>query len=724
LNLAALAYAATHTKSTLSRFATLTSTFGANLLNPSLLASVRAATPVVNNPIPDQVGDPGVPFNLAFNWTDVFSDADGDTLGITARQSNGDPLPDWLTLNAHPVEVGSVATADLAIGSAVDPARQLLYVGVNGAGMSVINVSDPTQPQLIRTFNTPSYGQKPAILSDDVTLLTDHTNGLVSINTSTPAIPTTIDTYPTGGVFAYDIELSPDRTTAYVGQYWGGFKIFDVTDPTNLRLLSERPTVGTIVFHTHLVGNTLYVPADNIHVFDIRNTSAPIELASHSQLPSAVDIAVKGNLAYALDYTTGLHIYRMNNATHWSELGGYHATPGAVSGAGYLDLDVVGDTAFIVDDGALLMVDASNTSAPRLMGSHGPAGYRRLTMNGQYAYASDTYGQSLDVINVAPHSLSGTPPSNVSAFYSVDVITTDSDGNTVTDRVNINIGNAPVPTTGTTAAPVTTGNSAPPASTTGPGLFPTTTTASSTPSGNAVSASAASGALLLPILLGVGGVGGGVACLLLLATVGVIALRRRQHDASNNPSSSEASDSRAVSLPSGEDPNDISMHTTYASSPSTESQPPKREQTPMTEDYANVRTAAAGNGGGGDISQHTLYASSPVAQPPEREQTPMTEDYANVRAATGGNGGGGDISQHTLYASSPVAQPPEREQTPMGEDYANVRTATAGNGGGGNISQHTLYASSPVAQPAEREETPMGEDYANVRAATAGSNTA
>ena len=75
---------------------------GTRSANDSFTLTVNSINdaPVLSNPLADQLARPGELIEILVP-SDVFSDADGDSLEISARQTNGLSLPDWLSFDGQ-----------------------------------------------------------------------------------------------------------------------------------------------------------------------------------------------------------------------------------------------------------------------------------------------------------------------------------------------------------------------------------------------------------------------------------------------------------------------------------------------------------------------------------------------------------------------------------------------------------------------------------------------
>ncbi len=67
-----------------------------------------------------------------------------------------------------------------------------------GSGLQVIDISDPANPTLVGTYDTPGYARGVAV-SGDHAFVADGDSGLQVIDISDPANPTLVGTYDTPG---------------------------------------------------------------------------------------------------------------------------------------------------------------------------------------------------------------------------------------------------------------------------------------------------------------------------------------------------------------------------------------------------------------------------------------------------------------------------------------------------------------------------------------------
>lgn len=216
----------------------------------------------------------------------------------------------------------------------------LAYVAAGGAGLVILDVSNPGAPTVAGSYNTPSMAWAVDVVGNFAYVADGH-NGLVILNVTNPANPVLAGGLDTPGN-AYGVQVVGNF--AYVADSDRGLQIVDVSNPASAFLAGSRDTPG-----------------------------------------NAWGVTVVGNLAYVADQTGGVQILNVSNPGNITPVGTYD-TPGWVQ-----SVDVVGDLAFLADyDGGLVILNVSNPAAPVLVGSHDTGGLAYgIQVVGNLAYIAD-----------------------------------------------------------------------------------------------------------------------------------------------------------------------------------------------------------------------------------------------------------------------------------------------------------------------------------------------
>ena len=285
--------------------------------------------------------------NLTGNFTGNFTGNAGGLTNLDSLQLTGP-----LTLRtSDPVLLGDYEDFDgAAIGVAV--ADNYAYLADGWAGLQVMDIGNPANPQWIGSFVTFGYACGVAV-AGHYAYLADGTNGLLVINISNPASPQGVGGYHSGGC-ASGVAVAGHY--AYVADQWVGLQVIDVSDPN----------------HPHLVGGC--ATADY-----------------------AMGVAVAGNYAYVADELAGLQVIDISNPANPQRVGGYD-TPGVARGVA-----VAGNYAYVADSSAgLQVIDISNPANPQRVGGCDTGGYAEaVAVAGNYAYVAD-YDAGLQVLAIGP----------------------------------------------------------------------------------------------------------------------------------------------------------------------------------------------------------------------------------------------------------------------------------------------------------------------------------
>jgi len=228
--------------------------------------------------------------------------------------------------------VGSADTPGSA--NAVVVAGGYAYIADSDAGLTIVDVSDPTDPQVVGTIDTPGTA---------------------------------------GGVdFA--------GGTAYVADYGGGLRLFDVSDPTAPSALGYTDTAGNA--RNVVVSGTIAFVADDLGdltIVDVSSSSSPSVVASFPVTGMALDVDVSGTVVAVSTglsgVQAGLEIIDVSDPADPVLVGRVE-----VPGLGYgVAATIAGETVYLIRAGyhwfpedrrftGLDVIDISNPSELQLLG--------------------------------------------------------------------------------------------------------------------------------------------------------------------------------------------------------------------------------------------------------------------------------------------------------------------------------------------------------------------
>jgi len=184
----------------------------------------------------------------------------------------------------EPQVIGNATTAGPACGVAVSGG--LAYVAAGYAGLQVVEISDPRHPRIVGTADTPDAAYSVDV-ADDYAYVAGGASGLLVITISDPAHPTVIGSVVLSEtlVDAAAVSVAAQGGYAYVAGEQSGFFAVDVTSPTSPRVVYDMSTMGC-TYDVALSTRRAFV-ADGtagLRVFDISEPASPREI-EHEDMP-------------------------------------------------------------------------------------------------------------------------------------------------------------------------------------------------------------------------------------------------------------------------------------------------------------------------------------------------------------------------------------------------------------------------------------------------------
>lgn len=321
-----------------------------------------------------------------------------------------------------------------------------VYLAADTSGVQLFDVSDPHAPRLVGQLRLPGRASAIAIAGQRAYVGT-HEHGLYIYELTDPRHPNLLAHTP---LEMLAMHLAVTATHVYVAGFSQGVAVIDVTDdaaPTHLTTIPPDPLGGAVLgvaVHEH----RLYVAADNLTVYDIRDATEPRQLARLG-LQSAYGLAAYDGHVYVADQYQGLQI--IDAATPKPRLAGtvetanravrlmvrnYIAYVADVLGGLHLidvsqpdrptrirhlpklgqivDVWVEDGFAYLANrkgrGGRLLVVDVRQPDAARVVGAYRNGSLTDVVLDGHLAYALDAFGglQVLDVSQPQHPILLGT----------------------------------------------------------------------------------------------------------------------------------------------------------------------------------------------------------------------------------------------------------------------------------------------------------------------------
>lgn len=349
---------------------------------------------------------------------------------------------------------GGLRVVDLAMPETPRPIGKLLmygepkalakydryvYLAADTSGLQVFDVSRPRAPRLVGQLRLP--GRTSAIaISGQRAYVGTREHGLYLYELSDPRHPKLLGHVP---LEMPVMHVAVTATHAYVAGFSHGVAVIDVTDamaPTHLTTLPPDPLGGSVL-GVAVHGQRLFVAADHLTLYDIRNAAEP-HLLAQLGLKSAYGLAVHDGHIYVADQYQGLQIVDVtapdlrlvgtlettNRAVRLmvqdhiafvaDVLGGLHLIDVSqprhprriqhLSKLGQIvDVWVEGGFAYLANrkgkQGRLLVVDVRRPHEARVVGAYRNGSLTDVVLDGSLAYALDAFGGLLVLDVSQPH---------------------------------------------------------------------------------------------------------------------------------------------------------------------------------------------------------------------------------------------------------------------------------------------------------------------------------
>jgi len=292
------------------------------------------------------------------------------------------------------IRLGSIS--GLVSVSDVMVAGGYAYLVGYGDGLKVVDVADPSQPELIGESDpNPSVGvfvQGDYVYTVDLEWSPDV--GLRVFDVSDPAHPTQVGFVEHPGLM--DVWVAGSLAYVSAGYY---LKVFDVVDPTSPVLIGS---LEADAMKLSMAGQYVYASAfeHGLRVFDVVDPTLPIEVSAVETPGYTKSIAAAGPLVFADGGDEGVRVFDATNPTSPIEI----ATTGGPNGA--WDLAVSGSFLYVATGSRFEVFDIAEPSSPVKISSLNNHAMG-IAVKGDYAYvaASPYSSGSLIVIDISnPHS--------------------------------------------------------------------------------------------------------------------------------------------------------------------------------------------------------------------------------------------------------------------------------------------------------------------------------
>lgn len=195
------------------------------------------------------------------------------------------------------------------------------------------------------------------------------------------------------------VEIDSTRNLVFCGS-GGGVYILDVSDPKNIRRLSDRIRtrgwVSGFFYDPSLLRLYIADGEAGVEIWDVRDMNEPKKMGYYNG--DAEDIVILGSYAYVASGWNGFQILDITNPSHLVQVG-YLQFDGGPAWA----IAISGNYAYIAGGGIVYVVDISNPTNPIKVGSYPwgcPVAAMDIEITGSYAYIIGAHGLTIvDISN-------------------------------------------------------------------------------------------------------------------------------------------------------------------------------------------------------------------------------------------------------------------------------------------------------------------------------------
>ena len=196
---------------------------------------------------------------------------------------------------------------------AIESAGDIVYIADQLEGLRIINISNSSQPSAIEGY-TGSGAAYDLEIVGDLLFLADGGYGLVILNISTPSNPVFVSNYDSDCVH---IEI--EENIAYIAGH-GSIRLVNVSDPHHLTLLGQTYESSSTMWDPSVSNGTIYLANHSgengeLQIFDARNPTNIEKLSEFDSEGHFQSFFVRDSILYAVDFESGLYLLDVTNSS-------------------------------------------------------------------------------------------------------------------------------------------------------------------------------------------------------------------------------------------------------------------------------------------------------------------------------------------------------------------------------------------------------------------------
>ncbi len=262
---------------------------------------------------------------------------------------------------------------------------------INDSGLSIVDISDPSNPILVGSCNTPDNAYDIS-LSNNYAYIASWASGLQVINISDQETPSIVGSCDTPQ-WACDINISGNY--AYVADVTS-LQVINISNPSNPNIVSFCDTPSAIGIH--ISGIYAYIAGGSygLQIINISDPMNPYIVGSCDTPDYAREINVSGNYAYIADEDSGMQIVNVSNPSNPFIVGSY------ATSSYTLDIKSNDNYAYLTFSNKLHIINISNPADPYILSSCDTNwNAKGVFINSAFAYIADN-SSGLTIVQIEP----------------------------------------------------------------------------------------------------------------------------------------------------------------------------------------------------------------------------------------------------------------------------------------------------------------------------------
>ncbi|MFW9993346.1 MAG: LVIVD repeat-containing protein [Candidatus Odinarchaeota archaeon] len=241
----------------------------------------------------------------------------------------------------NPLEPQVLSEISIPAAHTLQVVDNIAYVANGRYGLTIIDVSDPSHPCVLSSFS--DGGEIYAVcVYGDFAFAGDAEEEIVEIiDIQDPFNPVEVGQFQTGIPYGMDVE----GDIAVIGTLSGGLLIYDVSNYSQPALLWESEKEEECYPDVKIIEDIVYVSCygTGFKIFNISNPTQPEELCDFQQYEEHLSLDVVTNLVCQAVYSQGVSVINVTDISNPVECANYY------DGGKAKGIDIVNDLIFVAD---------------------------------------------------------------------------------------------------------------------------------------------------------------------------------------------------------------------------------------------------------------------------------------------------------------------------------------------------------------------------------------